>query len=68
MSKLRHVVGVRTCDTLDVLPLEVIAHELGVSRQRVHAIYTKAMAKCRIEIRRRYGIEAVIDVLDYEGF
>lgn len=67
MSKLKKLAGVRLNDGLGLLPLEIIALEMGVSRQRVHQIYARALSKVRIVLWERHGIKGVLELTDFDA-
>lgn len=67
MSKLKRLQGPRLNDGLGLIPLEVIALEMGVSRQRVHQIYARALSKVRIVLWERHGISGVAEVVDFDA-
>lgn len=67
MSKLKRLQAPRLTTAQGVMPLEVIALEMGVSRQRVHQIYARALAKVRVVLWERHGISGVAEVVDFDA-
>lgn len=54
---------VEVIDRADLMPLDQIAAELGVSKARVQVILAGALAKIRRTLRRR-GVTGLDDLLD----